>query len=78
MSVELLGGAKFYVIFKDDASEFRHIYFIKHKSDVYEKFKDFEKFVNNKFGQPMKVMRCDNGTEYCNQAMKQYLSSREI
>lgn len=78
MSVESLGGAKFYVIFKDDASEFRHIYFIKHKSDVYEKFKDFEKMVSNKFGHPMKAMRCDNGTEYCNRAMEQYLRSRGI
>lgn len=34
MSVESLGGARFFLMFKDDATSFRYIYFLKHKSDV--------------------------------------------
>lgn len=39
MSVESLGGANYFLTFKDDATGFRFVYFIKHKADVYEKFK---------------------------------------
>jgi len=40
MSVESIGGARYFAIFKDDASSFRKVYFIKHKSDVFECFKE--------------------------------------
>lgn len=42
MSEESLGGARFFVIFKDDATNYRHAYFIRHTLDVFEKFKDYE------------------------------------
>ncbi|KMQ88959.1 putative retrotransposon, partial [Lasius niger] len=34
MSVQSLGGARFSVTFKDDFNGFRHVYFLRHKSDV--------------------------------------------
>lgn len=45
------------------------MYFIRHKSDVVARFKEYEKLVANKFGRPMKVLRSDNGKEYINQEM---------
>lgn len=78
MSVDLSGGSRYFVIFKGDASGYRYIYFIKHKSDVFARFKEFEKLVENKFGRPMKSLRLDNGQEYCNREMKQYLATRGI
>lgn len=77
MKVDSVSGAKFFLTFKDDASGFRVIYFIKHKSDVIDKFKEFERFVANKFVTPMKRLRTDNGREYCNKMYK-YLSKRGI
>ena len=32
----------------------------------------------NKFERNMKVLHADNGTEYCNRNLKQYLTSRGI
>lgn len=78
MKVDLVGGAKFVLTFKDDASGFRVIYFIKHKSDVIDKFKEFERFVANKFENPIKRLRTDNGREYCNKEIYEYLSKRGI
>lgn len=78
MSVTSLGGARFFVTFIDDASGFRHVYFIKHKSDVFDRFKEYERMITNKFGRPMKVLRSDNGREYCNGNMKDYLTSKGI
>lgn len=53
MKEELLGGARFLLMFKDDATSFRYIYFLKHKSDVLEKFKKYDKLIENKFGRAM-------------------------
>lgn len=78
MSVESPGGARFLLIFKDDATNFRHVYFLKHKSDVLEKFKKFDKLIENKFGRTMRVLRSDNGLEFKNRAMEEYTDSRGI
>lgn len=78
MSVESLGGARYFLTFKDDATGFRHVYFIKHKSDVYEKYLEYEHLVKNKFGQEIKVLRSDNGREFCNKEMDKYLLAHGI
>lgn len=78
MQQESIGGSRFYVIFKDDASGFTQIYFLKHKSDVYERFKEYYALVNNKFGYSIKALRMDNGTEYLNHNLKQFLTTRGI
>lgn len=78
MSVQSLGGARYFVLFKDDASGYRHVSFIKHKFDVFDKFKGFEKMVANKFGHSMKILRTDNGREYSNSKFKRYLAAKEI
>lgn len=33
-----LGRARYYLLFRDDATDFRFVYFLKYKSDVLEKF----------------------------------------
>ena len=78
MPETLRGGARFFVTFKDDASGFRHVYFMKHKSDVLVRFKEFERAVANKFGKTIKTFRSDNGTEYCSHGMREYLTSHGI
>lgn len=76
--VQSPGGARFYVLFKDDATGYRFVYFVRHKSDVFEKFKEFERLVYNKFKHPMQTLRTDNGTEYCNERMREYMKLRGI
>ena len=71
MSTQSVGGAKFFVTFKDDYSGFRHAYFMRHKSDVYECFKRYEQMIRNQFNSPMKRLRADNGKEYINKEMKE-------
>lgn len=78
VSVESLGRKRYFLTFKDDASGYRHVYFLRDKSDVFEKFKEFERLVVNKFGRAMKVLRSDNGGEFCNGDMDRYLASRGI
>ncbi|KMQ89069.1 integrase core domain protein [Lasius niger] len=77
MSVESPGGSRYFVTFKDKASGFRYVYFIKYKSDV-TRFKEYKRLIANKFGRPIKVLRSDNGREYTNQELKEYLITRGI
>lgn len=43
-SVESVGGSRYFLSFINEASGYRSIYFLKHKSDVVEKFKDFDEY----------------------------------
>lgn len=78
MSVESLGGARYFATFKDEVSSFRYVYFLKYKSDLFDRFKEFERLIFNKFGRSLKTLRADNGREYCSCEMKKYVAARGI
>lgn len=75
---EATNGANYYLILKDEASEYRTVYTLKHKSDVYSKFVDFANKVKNQFGHDIKVLKTDNGREYVNSEMIKFMSARGI
>lgn len=41
-----IGGSKYFVVFKDDHSHFRHVRFMKQKSEVFDHFKNFVKMID--------------------------------
>ena len=47
MSVEARGGYRYFLIFIDDLSRYGYIYLMKHKSETFEKFKEFQSEVKN-------------------------------
>jgi hypothetical protein len=55
---------KYYISFIDDYSKFTRIYLIKHKSEVFKKFKDFQNLVERLFGMKILVVQSDWGGEY--------------
>ena len=65
----------FFCSLKDDASAYRYVYFIKHKSDVYENFVQFANLIFNKFNRHIRAMRWDNGGEFCSNKMKDFLKN---
>lgn len=78
MSVESLGGARYFVVFIDDASGYKHVYFVRSKDQVAEKYQEFATLVKNKFDRAMKILRSDNGLEYVNATVKDYLAAEGI
>lgn len=78
MPIDSVGGSKYFLLLKDDFSCYRTVYFLKHKSDTFKYFKEFENAFFNKFGYRIKALRCDNGTEFRNAKMLDYLSSHGI
>jgi transposase InsO family protein len=65
--VPILSLCKFvyYVSFIDDFSRNTWIYFLRYKSEVFDKFKDFKALVENQTKKKIKVFRIDNGGEFC-------------
>ena len=49
METASVGGAKFFLLFKDEASGFRTVYFLKHKSDTFEYIKIFVNLLKTYF-----------------------------
>lgn len=66
MSVNSIGGAKYYVCFIDDFSRKFFVYIIKQKSQVFECFQKFKALVENQTDRKMKIFRSDGGGEFDN------------
>ena len=47
MRVEARGGYHYFLTFTDDLSRYRYIYLMKHKSETFEKFKEFHNEAEN-------------------------------
>ena len=56
MSVEARGGYRYVLIFMDDLSGYVHIYLMKHKSETFEKFKEFQSEVENQRDKKIKFL----------------------
>ena len=70
MHTESLGGQKYFVTFIDDYSRCCAVYFLMHKSEVLEKFKEFEAVTTNESSQRIGTLRTDNGGEYLSKEFK--------
>jgi transposase InsO family protein len=64
MSSPSLSGCLYYVIFIDDYSIICCIYFLKSKSDTFDKFKEYKAFIEKKIGKHIRILRTDNGEEF--------------
>ena len=72
MSYASLGGARFYVLFKDEFSGWIKINFMKSKSEVLYYLQSFSAFLKNHTGETIQRLRTDNGTEYVNAATSKW------
>lgn len=72
MSVTTYGGNRWFVTFIDDATGMTFVYFMKAKNEVFEKFKIAIYFIETQTNRKVKVLRSDNGREYCNSQMKTF------
>ena len=64
MSVEARGGYRYFLTFTDDLSRYGYVYLMKHKSETFEKFKQFQSEVENHRNKKIKFLRSDRGGEY--------------
>jgi hypothetical protein len=65
VSVPSLGKSVYYVSFIYDFSRNTWIYFLRNKYEVFDMFKEFKALVENQTEKIIKVLRTDNGREFC-------------
>lgn len=75
---ESMAGFKYFITFIDDYSRKTFVYFLKHKSEAFEKIKEFKSLAETQTGQKLKVLRSDNGGEYVNKKVDAYLREHGI
>ena len=59
-----VGKNNFYVSFIDDYSKFTWIYLLRHKSDAFQRFHDFQNIVERMFDRKIVAMQTNWGGEY--------------
>jgi len=62
----------YYVSFIDDFSRNTWIYFIKKKSEVFDRFKEFKALVENQTEKKIKALRTDNSGQFCSKEFEEY------
>lgn len=78
INIESPSGSRYFLVFKDECTSYRKVYFLRHKSQVFEKFKEFEAFVARQLGSSIKVLRSDNGTEYTCDNLRNFVKEKGI
>ena len=78
MKTESFGGARYFVTFIDDYSRCVTVYPITHKSEVLDKFKEWEAVVTNQADCKIKTLRTDNGGEYMSAEFQSFIKEKGI
>lgn len=79
MTPASVGGSNYFLLFKDDASNYMHIYFLKAKTEVLDCMKQFViDWRHDSKGLPISELQTDRGTEFLNAETKDWLLSNEI
>ena len=60
-STSARGGYLYFITFYDDFSRYGFVYLMRHKSEFFEKFKEFKSDVQNQLGKNIKELRSDRG-----------------
>ncbi|KAK4403516.1 Retrovirus-related Pol polyprotein from transposon TNT 1-94 [Sesamum angolense] len=66
-NIETHGGNRYFMSVIDNFSRKVFVFLMKHKSEAFEKFRNWKTLVENQTGQKLKALRTDNGLEFCNQ-----------
>ena len=75
MSTTARGGYQYFITFTDDLSRYGYVYLMRHKSETFERFKEFQNEVENQRGKKIKALRSDRGGEYLNHEFSTHLRS---
>jgi transposase InsO family protein len=73
-----IGGNKYGFVIVDDYSRFTWVFFLYEKSEVQGIFKKFARRAQNEFDIKIKRVRSDNGTEFKNTNIEEFLDEEGI
>ncbi|KAJ9557299.1 hypothetical protein OSB04_011913 [Centaurea solstitialis] len=67
------GGYQYFITFTDDFSRYGYVYLMRHKSESFERFKEFQNEVQNQLDRKIKFLRSDRGGEYLSDEFDNHL-----
>ena len=62
----------------DDYSCYGHVYLMRHKSDTFEKFKEYRALFEKQLSKVIKTLRSDSGREYLLGEFEDHLKEKGI
>nr|GEY45738.1 hypothetical protein [Tanacetum cinerariifolium] len=71
-------GASYFITFTDDYSRYGYVYLLKHKHEVFETFKVFQKEVEYQPGKTIKSLCSNHGGEYICQEFLDHLKDHDM
>ncbi|KAJ9540834.1 LOW QUALITY PROTEIN: hypothetical protein OSB04_027340 [Centaurea solstitialis] len=71
------GGYRYFITFTDDFSRYGYVYLMRHKSESFERFREFQNEVQNQLGRKIKFLRSDRGGEYLSDEFDNHLMERQ-
>jgi hypothetical protein len=67
------GGARYFFTFIDDFSRKTHVYLLRAKGEVFDKFKEYKALVENQIGMKIKTLKLDNKGEFVSKNFDNFL-----
>ena len=55
ISTQARGGYSYFITFTDDKSRFEYVYLIKYKSEAFDKFKEYQRMIEDKLAKVLKL-----------------------
>jgi len=69
-----ISGYRYHVIFIDDHSRFSWFYPLKHKTDFYQTFLNFQSLVENQFSTKIKIFQSDGGGKFISKNLQSHFT----
>lgn len=78
METQSIGHARYILTFIDDFSKKVFVYFLKSKAEAMNKFIEFKNYVEVQTENKIRILRTDNGGEYCSVEFERYCKNQDI
>jgi hypothetical protein len=75
---KISGGACYYILFKDDYTRYRFVYYIKNKLEALSCFKTLVKTIKKEFKCIVMMLKTNRSGKFCNKKFKQLLVAGNI
>ena len=78
MSVQARGEYEYFITFTDDYARYGYVYLMRHKSEDFDKFREYKAEAEKQLGVHIKQLRSNRGGEYLSGEFKSYLVQEGI
>ena len=73
-----IGGASYFLSIIDDYTRKVWVFLLKNKSDSFNTFVNWKTLIENQTGKKIKMLRTDNGLEFCSDEFNRYCQNMGI